>query len=454
MKGKKYRLLYELNKDARITVRTPVGDSEKRETGENIAQGSTEGSLTSSSNLSSGVKDFFEESEHEVHYGPLKILPPSFQDDLARLCQSPLAAQFGNDRFQNLAETKLLSYNLSKTCIIFLGAKKAREDLRKDFIEDPPLLYGEPVKLVLSESYLGDQLGENVSQSTTLTINKRVGLAKKSIFEIKNIVEDCRSKVSGRIKTGLLLWESCIIPFLLFNSSTWLQIKQSDIDRLSKIQNLFLSTLLQVQKASVFSLHWELGVTVIPLRILKEKLLLYHHISSLPENALSYKIMKIQENFKWPSLRDEIQPFLNEFEIVDVTLFSKIHWRRFVSDKIKQKNRLFLLDIAKNLKKVDYFTVACEEFKISDYFSYLSLDLARTKFREVSQCMQTCRSHASSDPDNIRAMHRCFDCSSQDTLGHWWVCDSYQHLRVNRSKDSDKDICEFYQAVISKRMNQ
>ena len=118
--------------------------------------------------------------------------------------------------------------------------------MSEDFIEDPPLLFGEPVKLVLSESYLGDELGSSVSDSITFTINKRVGLAKKSIFEIKNIVEDCRSQVAGGIKTGLLLWESCTIPFLLFNCSTWLKIKQSDIETLSKIQNLFLTTLLQV----------------------------------------------------------------------------------------------------------------------------------------------------------------------------------------------------------------
>ena len=161
--------------------------------------------------------------------------------------------------------------------------------------------------------------------------------------------------------------------------------------------------------------------------------------------------MKIQEKFKWPSLKEEIQSFLNEYEIVDVTIFSKIYWRKFISEKIKQKNRLCLLEMAKSLKKVDYFSVACEEFKLSDYFSELSLELARTKFREVSKCMQTCRSHASSDPVNIRAMYRCHDCSSQDSLGHWWVCDAYKNLRINKSKDSDKDICEFYRAVINKR---
>ena len=37
IKGKLYQLLYELNKDTRIRVRTVVGDSEPKETGENLA---------------------------------------------------------------------------------------------------------------------------------------------------------------------------------------------------------------------------------------------------------------------------------------------------------------------------------------------------------------------------------------------------------------------------------
>ena len=113
-----------------------------------------------------------------------------------------------------------------------------------------------------------------------------------------------------------------------------------------------------------------------------------------------------------------------------------------------------LLDMAKSLKKVDYLSVACEDFGTKEYFSDLSLDLARTKFREVAQCMKTCRSHATSDRDNLPAMHRCFDCSSQDTISHWWVCEAYKHLRVNKSKESDRDICEFYQAVIQQRLDQ
>ena len=110
--------------------------------------------------------------------------------------------------------------------------------------------------------------------------------------------------------------------------------------------------------------------------------------------------------------------------------------------------------MAKRLKKVDYLIVSIEEFKTKDYFLNLPLDLARTKYREVSKCMSTCRSHAPSDLANIKAMYQCFHCHSQDTLSHWWVCESYRHLTINRSRDSDKDICEFYQDVMRLRKEQ
>ena len=213
-------------------MKIPVGDSERRETGEGITQGSSEAGIVSSTNLSKGVDYFFVSSEEEISYGPLKLLPQSFQDDLCRLCLNPLSAQMGLDRLQNLADTKLLEFNHKKTMIIFMGNKKAREELEEDFERNRPCLYDKPVNLEKQGTYLGDELGPSVAESISLTIKKRIGLAKKAIFDIKLIIEDCRSQIVGGIKTGLLLWESCVLPYLLNNSSTWINMKKSDIDKL------------------------------------------------------------------------------------------------------------------------------------------------------------------------------------------------------------------------------
>ena len=143
-----------------------------------------------------------------------------------------------------------------------------------------------------------------------------MGLVKKAIFEIKSVVEDCRSKVVGGIHTGLLLWESCVVPFLLYNSST---SRKADLELLSKVQRLFLNSILGVKNCPASLMLWDLKMLDMPMRILREKLLLYHHISCLPKNTVAHQMMVAQERFCFPSLRNEISGFLSKFGVVDVT---------------------------------------------------------------------------------------------------------------------------------------
>ena len=137
VKGKLYKLIYELNKDTRISVGTPVGDTESREIGEGLGQGTIEGALCSAVNLDNGVSDFFSSSEYEASYANISLRPLLFQDDVARLCFDPESAQIGNDRMEALAETKLLDYNVDKTCYIIVGKEKERKILEEKFNLNP-----------------------------------------------------------------------------------------------------------------------------------------------------------------------------------------------------------------------------------------------------------------------------------------------------------------------------
>ena len=49
-----------------------------------------------------------------------------YQDDVARISGSIKDAQAGNDKMESLAESKLLDYNLEKSCFILMGERKAR----------------------------------------------------------------------------------------------------------------------------------------------------------------------------------------------------------------------------------------------------------------------------------------------------------------------------------------
>ena len=136
--GKLYRLWYEFNHKNVIQVQTGVGVSNKCTTDENITQGSIGSGLISALNLDSGVNSFFEGSNMEVSYGPLRLQPLLFQDDVGRLCSSPEAAQAGNDKMAAITSLKQLEINVDKSVYILFGNKHRVTHIRNLLKENPP----------------------------------------------------------------------------------------------------------------------------------------------------------------------------------------------------------------------------------------------------------------------------------------------------------------------------
>ena len=112
IKGKLYRLIYNMNKDTKIRVRTAVGETDEIETGENIGQGTLEGANISAANVDYTVNMFFKTSLDELSYGENKLQPLLFQDDISRLATSVRGAQVGNNKMETVMETKLPDFNL------------------------------------------------------------------------------------------------------------------------------------------------------------------------------------------------------------------------------------------------------------------------------------------------------------------------------------------------------
>ena len=76
-----------------------MGDSEEKETGENIGQGTLEGANISAANIDYTVNKFFKTSLEEVSYGEARLQPLLFQDDISRISTSLKSAQSGINRF-------------------------------------------------------------------------------------------------------------------------------------------------------------------------------------------------------------------------------------------------------------------------------------------------------------------------------------------------------------------
>ena len=208
---------------------------------------------------------------------------------------------------EHVLESKLLDFNLKKSCFIVIGNTKGKKKIRADLEASPLTLCGSKMKEVESEKLLGDFLDcRGNSHAIVTTLKKRYGQTIAAIIDIKKIVEDCRSKTVGGITAGIEIFQLCVIPYLLNNSETWDNIPREAFEILRKIQYFFYRCLLSTPRSTnVCSLLWETGGIKIELMILKRKLCFYHHLFNLEQSSLAYKIAKIQQTLTYPGLNND-----------------------------------------------------------------------------------------------------------------------------------------------------
>ena len=204
IQGKLYRLIYMMNKDTQIRVRTAVEETDEKDTGENIGQGTLEGAVISAANIDYTMNRFFSESKDEVSYGGINLQPLIFQDDISRMTTSVWAAQSGNNIVEAVMETKLLDFNLDKSCYIVMGSRANKTKIDQELKANPLTLCGKPMENVTKEKYLGNMISCNgLAASVEATVKKRKGQVFSNILEVKAVVEDYRANVVARITTGL-----------------------------------------------------------------------------------------------------------------------------------------------------------------------------------------------------------------------------------------------------------
>ena len=194
------------------------------------------------------------------------------------------------------------------------------------------------------------------------------------------------------------------------------------------------------------------------MRILKEKLILFHHISCLPDTTVAKQVLSIQQHFNFRGLHEEVREFINKHQITDIRSFSKMDFKRYVREKIHSENREYLINWSKSYKKIDSLSLGCENYEFKKYFHELNLADSRIKFRERSSCMKTCRTMFPSDKENIKAMFQCYasSCSEIDILSHWKYCKVYSEIwkSKNLNLEKDSDLIRFYKEVIKSRTNE
>ena len=322
VKRKLVRVWYKLNEAIEIQVRLGGGGMSARGlAGPCTGQGGGGSALASALNLDLGVQSYFSGSKDEETYGKIRLQPLSFVDDLIRANSDMNSMRAGNWKFSNLAAEKQLHYHSTKSGYLVYGSEQIKAKARLE-AKDAPVMIGEMIVHEKNqEKYLGDILdSRGLVESVEATIKDREAKVKGSIYELRSIIEDFRMQAVGGFEAAIDLYESSIIPSLLNNCSTWLDIDRKCEDRLDEIQDLFCRVLLQVPKSTPkLALRGALGLLGMKWRVWEAKVLLHLAIQEQEDGGVAREVLEEQIRMEWPGLGMEVRNICKEVGLPDLT---------------------------------------------------------------------------------------------------------------------------------------
>ena len=121
-------------------------------------------------------------------------------------------------------------------------------------------------------------------------------------------------------------------------------MRESTVKKLNKLQLTFLRYLLKTPRTTAISaMMFDSGLIDMENLLIKKKLNLAHHISTLEEDSLANEIFVAQKRFNFPGLVQECSELINILDLPDITDrgiakgWSKAMWKQSIRKKINEK---------------------------------------------------------------------------------------------------------------------
>ena len=76
---------------------------------------------------------------------------------------------------------------------------------------------------------MGDFIVINLEESAHITVMKRIGVAKKTINDIRTVVEDTRAEKLGAMSLAYELWTQSVMPMVYANCESWISISRKTL---------------------------------------------------------------------------------------------------------------------------------------------------------------------------------------------------------------------------------
>ena len=327
VRGKLWRLIYIMNKQAIVSIKTSFGKTECIKIGETLKQGSVTASLLASMHTDT-VNELFENQGLGTYYGNIHIGNLIFQDDMARIEENPENMNKANTLFSAFKNKNRMEFHPTKSS--YIASKNIHPNIT---LGSTKLLQSDEYK------YLGDILTPDGKPNATIKArrNKITGITA----ELNAILEKVKQTSALSIDAILQYHNSIILPTLLTNSETW-ELSGKNLQSLETIQNITLKRLMRLPPSTpTVGIRNELNILSIENQILKKRLMYLHRILNMKETNITKQILLQQKYMPGNTWLTETLTQLENLNIninlEDIETKKKNAWRKMVQDAIENK---------------------------------------------------------------------------------------------------------------------
>ena len=418
--------VYNMNKNIKIKVDTPVGKTNEFQLKEVVRQGTIMGPPLCGVSTDK-INKIGKESMLKVHN--IEIKSPVFVDDMLGMGNNEMVEEFSR-KVNLLEKLKKFTFNNDegKTEILKMIFNK-----KSDREETNPEITVRKGKISYTEAYqyLGDQYdtsGMNMSK-----IRKKTEKINYMAYEIKN---SGKYEEVGNADTEVrfLLLEQVAKPSLLYNTETWINITKEEEKELNRAQYQLLKKVFeQKENTPYYGIISETGIWPFSYVILYKKLMFFHHIMNSEEKRVVRQILMNQmkedennENDKKTWYR-EIKAWLNKMEMTDqgkeIMEIKKSVWKTMVKEKIEEIIRQEIRNAAKEMTKLRF--IRGKEFEKQEYLEKCSTMTAKQIMKVRLNMVDIKMNYKSKYKDDLL----CMACGKEEESSeHVIQCKEYKSL--------------------------
>ena len=443
-------LLYEANKDIKMSIKTPSGELTEEQTIDSVVlQGDTWGPALASNQVDTIGKECLEENKHLFMYKNIvPVGPLGMVDDLLGISEAGHKAKELNTYINLKTADKKLQFGLDKCKVMLVGKKIENFQKNKLFVDCWDLKYDEEENLIENfegkkemkmcdfEPYLGFVISSNGTNMKNIEKRKNI-----SIGTIKQIMRILKGLGKFTFECAFIYMNSILRGSTLYACETYYNLSEKETRAIEKIDEDFMRKVFETQKSCpLYLLYLEGGQIPARFIIQKQKLNFLHHILQQRKNSLLYKFFKAQEKFPvkgdWVKDIKSIIKSLNlKFSFETIKKMKKRKFKNIIKHAIDKKAMKYLKAKQKKCSKGKEI-IYSNKPEIQDYLlpnDKTTIEMQRNLFKFRTR-MNDLPSNFPSSSSDLKCEKPCNEKLTNEHLYECQILNENEPNRLNYRK--------------------